>query len=145
MSMSHPQNRKSTRLNAAFRAGMVYAGVVFAFGFMMGTIRALFVSPAIGEIYAVMLEIPVMLAVSWLSCLLVIRQFNVGTALAGRLTMGILAFCLLMMAEACLSMIALGVTLSQHLETYRAPAAILGLGAQIVFGALPVIQLALRS
>ena len=123
----------------------MYAGVVFAFGFVMGTIRALFVAPAIGEIYAVMLEIPVMLAVSWLSCLFVIRRFNVGTALAGRLTMGILAFCLLMMAEASLSMIAFGVTFGQHLEAYRTPAAMLGLGAQIVFGALPVIQLAFRS
>jgi hypothetical protein len=124
---------------------MVYAGVVFAFGFGMGTIRALFVSPAIGEVYAVMLEIPVMLAVSWLSCLLVIGRFNVGAALAGRLTMGILAICLLMMAEVNLSMIAFGMTLGQYLETYRAPAAMLGFGAQIVFGALPVMQLAFRS
>jgi hypothetical protein len=61
--------------SSAFKAGLAYFVVAFGFGFLLGTFRMLVIVPAVGEISAVMLEMPIMLAISWFSSRWLIGRF----------------------------------------------------------------------
>ena len=49
-------------MRSVLRAGVVYFAVVFATGFALGTVRTLWLAPALGERRAELLETPFMLA-----------------------------------------------------------------------------------
>ncbi|MDE5456016.1 hypothetical protein GWE18_24945 [Bradyrhizobium sp. CSA112] len=53
--------------SSAFKAGVAYFVVGFGFGFLLGTFRMFVIVPAVGEISAVMREMPIILAISWFS------------------------------------------------------------------------------
>lgn len=125
---------------AALRAGITYFALVFAIGFILGTIRVLVVIPQFGDTNAVLLELPVMLALSWFACRALVSRFNVPPEASARLTMGGLAFALLMLAELAVSVLGFGRTVSEHLATYQATGAQLGLAAQIAFALFPWAQ-----
>lgn len=48
-------------------AGLAYWAVVFALGFVLGTIRVTWVIPAVGLMPATLLELPIILGASWLA------------------------------------------------------------------------------
>ena len=50
----------------AAAAGDAYFALVFAAGFLLGSIRVLIIIPRSGEAVVVGLELPIMLAVSWI-------------------------------------------------------------------------------
>jgi hypothetical protein len=50
---------------AASWAGFAYALGVFVFAFAVGTIRVTLVAPLLGKLLAVIIEAPIVLAVSW--------------------------------------------------------------------------------
>ena len=127
-------------MGPAVRAGCIYFLAVFAFGFLLGVLRVFFLAPAIGELGAVALELPIMLAVSWFICGKLITRFSVPYNLRLRLVMGGAAFALLMIAEISVSIFAFGRTLSDHFAVYQRFPAQLGLVAQIIFAMFPAIQ-----
>ena len=57
-------------------AAAAYWAAVFALGFVLGTIRVLWLAPLIGLLPATALELPFMLAASWLVAGLVIARFG---------------------------------------------------------------------
>jgi hypothetical protein len=132
------QRHKMLR-NAAAAIG--YFVIVFSIGFLLGALRMLVVAPQLGEQLALLIELPVMLALSWIACSWIIKRFAVLRALTARFFIGGLAFALLMAAELGLSVFGFKRTIVEHFETYRAAPAIFGLLAQIVFALFPVIQL----
>lgn len=112
-----------------------YALAVFVAGFALGALRVLWLGPAVGELVAVALELPVMLAVSWVAAGAVLRRWPVER----RLAMGGLAFAVLMACEAGLAL-ALGETpggFALHLAT--APG-LLGLAGQVGFAVIPRVR-----
>ena len=121
-------------------ASLAYFGVVFAAGFALGTLRVLILIPRLGENKAVLLELPIILALSWMACRWLIARFDVPTTALDRLVMGGLAFAVLMLAEFGVSVFGLDRSLSEHLEHYRHVPAALGLAGQIAFAAFPVVQ-----
>lgn len=129
---------------AALRAGMIYFAVAFTAGFAVGTIRVLAIVPQIGETIAVLMELPVMLALSWLVCAWLLRRLAVPARPRERIAMGGSAFLLLMAGELGVSVFALGRTVVQHLQTFQTASALLGLAAQIIFATLPLVQMAVR-
>jgi hypothetical protein len=48
-------------------AALRYFGLIFALGFLLGTVRTLLLAPATGATAAVLIELPVMLGASWLA------------------------------------------------------------------------------
>ena len=90
-------------MGARANAGLAYFGVVFAAGFGLGVLRVFFVTPRLGETVAVLFELPVILALSWLACRWLITRLDVSPRVAARLTMGGLAFAILMAAEFAIS------------------------------------------
>lgn len=125
---------------AALRAGLFYFMLVFAIGFALGAIRVMLVIPRLGETNAVLIELPVMLALSWVACAWLVRRFALPPRAAARLAMGVFAFALLMFAELAVSVFGFGRTVAEHLASYRATGAQLGLAAQLLFALLPLIQ-----
>jgi hypothetical protein len=122
-------------------AGLAYFAIVFAAGFVLGALRVLVLIPRLGDgPAAVLLELPVMLALSWMACRRLVARFDVPAAPVARLMMGGLAFAALMAAELGVSVFGFGRSLSEHLASYRQLPASLGLAGQIVFAALPMVQ-----
>lgn len=132
-------------MRQAFAAGTVYFAIVFVLGFAIGTLRVLFLVPRLGESGAVLAEIPVMVAFSWLACRWIVRHLSVPPDTGTRLEMGGVAFGLLMLAEACIAVIGLGRTVLEHLEGYASPDRLVGLAAQVAFALFPPIQARLEA
>jgi hypothetical protein len=116
--------------------GLRYFAGVFAVGFLLGTIRTLWLAPAVGDLAAVAVELPLMLGASWWWCwrLLAGRTLT----MAGRAVMGGSGFAWLMAAELGLSL-AFGGTLATHVAALAMPAGLLGLAGQVGFAALPFL------
>lgn len=122
----------------------MYFVSVFAAGFIMGAVRVSVLAPRLGEFAATLLELPVILAVSWIASAAICARLAIGALLSRRLVMGLVAFTLLMLAEAGLSLLMLGRSLADHVAAYRSPAGAAGLAAQVLFAAMPALQLRRR-
>ena len=125
---------------SAVAAGAAYFAIVFAAGFALGAVRTLFLAPTTGETVAVALELPLMLAISWLACRSVIRRFAVPDAPAPRLLMGGGAFALLIIAEILLATLIFGKSLEEQGEAWTNAAGALGFAGQIAFAVFPLLQ-----
>jgi hypothetical protein len=118
--------------------GTAYVAAVFAAGFVLGVLRTLVMVPLLGEMAAVLVELPVILAVAWLVCTRILRRWPLSPAAA--VGMGAIAFLLLMGAEASLSTLLAGRSLAQHLALYAQLPHQVGLAGQLAFAVIPWIQ-----
>lgn len=122
------------------RAGFAYWALIFGLGFVLGTVRVLWLAPLVGETAAGLVEMPFMLGASWWVAGWLVARCAITRERDG-LAMGALAFALLMVAE-----LALGVTLFEldarawASELFRMPG-VLGLAGQVVFALMPWLVL----
>jgi hypothetical protein len=121
-------------VNRVVDLAVSYWAGMFAFGVVLGTARVLLVAPRVGELAAVAIELPPMLAASWWLArrLTARRRLAAGAAVA----MGALAFALLLASEALLAL-ALGQDLQRWLATLTTAPGALGLVGQLGFAAMP--------
>ena len=119
------------------KAAAAYFALAFTLGFLLGTLRVTVLAPALGELVAVMAELPLMLTATWFICRQVVRHFGVPAAAGPRLTMGGVAFALLMVVEFTLSVTAFGRTPGAYFASLTTPAGLLGLAGQAAFGLWP--------
>ncbi len=126
-------------MKRALQAGLLYFLCVFAIGFALGTIRVLVIIPRLGETAAVLLEVPVLLALAWPVCGVLIRRFALPAGLA-RALMGGTAFAALMLAEWGLAVTLFGQSSAQHWALYRARPGQIGLVGQMLFALLPLLR-----
>ena len=125
---------------AAVKAGTIYFAVVFALGFLLGTVRVLVLVPVVDEVAAVLLETPIMLLASWIAARWSADRFDVPTEISARVVMGAIAFALLMIAELLVSGLILGRPLQDTLTAYQSPPGVIGLCAQVMFALFPAAQ-----
>ncbi|WP_136645383.1 hypothetical protein [Tabrizicola sp. YIM 78059] len=118
-------------------AAVSYFAAVFAVAFVLGALRVTLVAPQTGPLLAVALEVPLVLALSWLVAGLVLRRWPM--ARRERLALGGLAFVLLMLAELSLAL-AFGQTPARFLSDLATPPGALGLAGQIGFGLIPALH-----
>ena len=128
-------------LNRLLAPALAYTLTVFALGFVLGTLRVLIVAPRFGPTPAVLLELPIMLAASFLIARWAVRRWHVPAQTGPRALMGVLAFALLMLCELAVSLTLFGNSLSEHLAGYTQARAWPGLAAQAVFAAMPCLLL----
>jgi len=126
---------------AALKAGFTYFLVVFAAGFVLGTVRVLAIVPRLGETAAVVLELPLMLGVSWVASRRLVERLEVPATIQARVVMGACAFALPLAAELGVSVLAFGRTVAEHAASYGSARGALGLAAQIGFALLPLVQM----
>jgi len=122
----------------AAAAGCAYFALVFLVGALLGPLRIFVATPWVGPVAAVLIELPLLLAASWLICTRLASHCAVPTAARSRLVMGGVAFALLMVAEFALTIFVLGGTAASHFARYRAPDALLGLAGQLAFALMPL-------
>lgn len=121
-------------------AAAVYFAAIFALGFALGTARVLVTAPALGEVWATVLELPVMLAASWFVCAWSIRRYAVSPQTGPRMGMGLLALLCLLSAETALGVAGFGRSLDQQFSEYLKLGPALGLMAQIAFACFPLVR-----
>ena len=127
-------------------AGAAYFALVFALGFVLGTVRTIFVrdAPSGGRLIGVLIELPIMIAASWFLCRYVVRRLAVAPTVAARAVMGGVAFALLLLAELLVGALLFGRSPAEHFALYRDASYALGLAAQIAFALMPLVQLRQR-
>ena len=123
-------------------AGLIYFSLTFVAGFVLGTLRTLVLVPWLGHgVLPVLIELPVILAISWMVCRWTVANLAVPPILSARLAMGAVAFALLMVAEFGLAQLAFGRSLADHVQQLVEPAGLVGLASQIMFAAFPIVQM----
>lgn len=116
----------------------LYATMTFAGAFVLGVARVILVAPLVGPVMAVMLELPLTLALSWLVCGWVMSRPWANRALLDRAAMGAAAFALVLALEMGMALLLFGQTPAGALQGLAAPAGLLGLAGQAVFAFLPL-------
>jgi hypothetical protein len=112
---------------------------VFTAAFALGVVRVLYVAPQTGPLAAVALEVPVILALSWVVAGQVLRRWRISGATAC-LWLGGLAFACLMAAETALAVTVFGSTVQATLRTMATWPGALGLAGQIGFALIPALR-----
>jgi len=123
----------------ALRAGFVYFALVFAAGFVLGAIRIFFIVPRFAPSLAVLIELPVILAICWFAAKWTVEQFAVPAIAADRLAMGAIAFAFLMLAETILATVGFGRTFAGFLKILATPEGTIGLAGQMFFALFPYL------
>lgn len=121
-----------------------YWAAVFALGFVLGTVRTLWLAPATGELAAVAIELPVMLGASWLVAGRLLRR-HLLARLAEAAAAGLVAFALLLTCELALAMALAGETPRQWLAALGHAPGALGLAGQVLFALMPAALWRLRK
>jgi hypothetical protein len=119
-------------------AGIAAGLVVFAIGFVLGTLRMLVVVPWIGIWQATAVEIPIMLIASWFVVGWALRRYGVESPL-DRLVMAAFAFGMLIAAELSLETLGFGGNFSTFMGKMFEGPSLLGLLAQIAFAMMPLV------
>ena len=131
---------RRVRLVACAKAGCVYALIVFLIGFALGAIRVLLLAPRLGDAVAVLLEAPLMLAVSWKLSKWTASKHGLLSDPGEALLMGAIAFAVLMLAELATAMIFFNRTVAEYFAGFWSVAGAIGLAAQLCFASFPFLQ-----
>jgi type IV secretory pathway TrbD component len=99
------------------KAGVLYFALVFGVGFVLGTIRTLWVVPRVGTRTAELMETPVMLVAIIMASRWVVLHLAVPWPPTARLGMGGIALCLLVVAEFGLVLWLRGLSIREYLAT----------------------------
>lgn len=116
--------------------GFRYFAGVFSAAFLLGVVRTLWLAPAIGAAPAVLVETPIVLAISWWWCRRLLAHQPLP--LAGRALMGGSAFVWLMLAEFGLAQL-FGRPPAQYVASFFTLAGVLGLAGQLLFALVPLV------
>lgn len=121
------------------RAGLLYFTLVFGAGFILGTIRTLWLVPRLGQRTAELIEEPIMFAVIVLASRWVIQRIRVPPRVSARLGVGFVALGLLLIAELGVTAGIQRLTLSQYIASRDPVAGTVYLIMLGVFAAMPVV------
>ncbi len=125
----------------ALGAGIAYFALIFALGFLLGTLRTLWLEAVAGVGLAILLELPVMLFASFAAARWLVRRLAVPKTVLSRLLMGASALALLLAAELLLARWLNGQSMADAFSAMTAPARLPGLIAQLLFGLMPAALL----
>ena len=128
-------------MKRALIAGALYFAGAFALGFALGVLRTALVEPRVGKLLAVLAELPLMLTACWFLCRGVTEIVELPATAGARLAMGLLAFALLLAAEAALFRLLFALRpLDDFVADLVTPAGLAGLAAQGLFALCPLAQ-----
>lgn len=125
-------------MKRALLAATAFFIALFALGFVLGTIRVLFVAPQVGSLIAVLMEVPVMLFAALYACRLTVRRWRVPDALAIRGAMVAWFLMLLAAFETTLGKLLFEQTLAEQAAALATSAGLIGISAQIAAALLPL-------
>jgi hypothetical protein len=125
-------------------ASFEYFARVFLFAFFMGATRVVIFEPMMGEVYAVIAEVPLVVGISWRACRATISRYTeLSQSKGGTIVMGFLSYVILIMAELLLAVYGANMTLHAFLDKqfYSNEAHHrIGMLGQILYGCFPFFQ-----
>jgi hypothetical protein len=123
----------------ALAAASIYFLALFALGFVLGTVRVIFVAPRVGEFAATIAEVPVMLTAAFFACRWAIQHWQVPRTIAIRVVMIPWFLAMLFLFESLLGAMLFKRSLAEQWEGLGTPAGFVGLSAQIIAAILPLL------
>jgi hypothetical protein len=121
-----------------FKPAFLYFALTFAVGFILGAFRMMVVVPRVGEVVAVLIECPLILLASFFIARWVVARYAANAGAGRRLSIGLIAFALLMCAEFLMS-VARGISPREYADSLFRTAGAIGLAGQIGFALIPLI------
>jgi hypothetical protein len=100
----------------ALKAGVLYFALVFAAGFVLGTVRTLWLVPRLGVRTAELMEAPIMLGVSILAARWAVQHVGIPPMWPRRLAIGCIALGLMLLAEFSVVLWIRGMTIRGYFE-----------------------------
>lgn len=125
----------------ALKAGLLYGAMIFSLGFVLGSLRELWLGPIFGRDAVVLVEGPLILLAAWFVAWWLVWRMPVAASSGARLAMGMVAFALMMAGEACVAVFGFGRTLAVHLQAYATAKGVLELMPQVAFALFPLLHL----
>lgn len=110
MTVLHAASRDSNALMKLLASSAAYFAIVFAAGFVFGTVRVIWLVPMVGVRVAELTELPLMLAVIVFAARWVNRRLLADRDQRSRLIVGVTALVLLLLAELVLGVMFMGLT-----------------------------------
>jgi hypothetical protein len=121
------------------KAGALYFSFVFGAGFVLGTVRTLWVVPRVGTRTAELLEAPIMLVVMILAARWTVLRLAVPSASSTRLGMGGIALILMLVAEFGFMLWLRGLSIREYLATRDPVSGTVYYAMLVVFSAMPLL------
>jgi hypothetical protein len=121
------------------KAGLLYFALVFGVGFVLGTIRVLWIVPRLGTRTAELMETPIMLVVTVLAARWVARRLSLPLTPATRLGVGFAALGFLLITEFTVVLWVRGLTIAGYLARRDPVAGTVYLVALGVFAVMPLL------
>ena len=121
------------------KAGTLYFAMVLGAGFMLGMIRVPFLVPRLGERYAELAEMPVMLAVIVMAAMYIVRRYALDPDLASRLQVGFLALALTVSAELLLATLIQSRSIAQYIASRDPVSGSVYILLLLVFALMPAL------
>jgi len=126
-------------MSRIIKLGLIYFSLVFATGFLLGTIRVLFIVPEIGERYAELIEMPIMLFAIYLSAKFIVGKMKEGESARTYLYIGMLSLIILLMFEFTVVLGLQGVSIKQYLASRDPVSGTTYVLSLIIFMVMPVL------
>ncbi len=127
-------------MSDAIKAGFIYSLLVFFVAAMLGSIRQTLLVPLFGPVTAVMIELPIILAISWNICGIVLKNVPVVAAYGPRLIMGATALACVLLEEMALGTLVFGQSFATFAGQFATAQGLIGLAGQVVFGLIPLVR-----
>jgi hypothetical protein len=121
------------------KAGAVYFALVFGAGFVLGTIRVLWVVGKVGARTAELLEAPIMLGATILAAWWVARQFVIPRTLSRLLAVGSVGLALLLTCEFSVVLWLQGVTIREYVASRDPVAGMVYIAMLGLFAVMPAL------
>jgi hypothetical protein len=122
-----------------FKPAVLYFALVLGTGFALGMIRVPFLVPRLGERYAELLEMPLMIVAIVLAARHVVRRFALPASLPVRLKVGFAALALSVLAELLLATVLQGRSLGQFIASRDPVSGSVYLAVLLLFALMPSI------
>lgn len=121
-------------------AGALYFVMVFAAGFALGTLRTLLLAPWVDALAATLIELPLILGLSWLACRWVLARQPLPPAAALRIGMGTVFLLLLWSAEILVGLGLMGRNWPAQWAAFSSASGLTGIAAQLAAASFPLLQ-----
>lgn len=120
-------------------ASAVYFALVFAVGFVLGTIRTLWVVPRVGARKAELMEMPIMLVVIIMAARWTVLRLAIPPMLSARIGIGCIALVLMLVAEFGFVRWIRGLSIKQYFATRDPVSGTAYRLMLMVFAAMPLL------
>jgi len=121
------------------KAGVFYFMIVFAAGFMLGTIRVLWIVPRLGTRVAELIEAPIMIFISMIAAGWLVRRFREITKASDWLWAGLTGLTLMMLTEFSVVLWLRGLSLAEYIATRDPVSSAVYFGSLVLFALLPLL------